>query len=265
MKRNPIPNTESAWGIGNVVREQLYLNLRSINEQSAATAQAAGTDQQKIGDFWATAMDTAKAEQLGIHPLDGELARIDAIRNANDALDVAFAENPLQIGSFFSFGVYQDEKKSDMMSVHLSQGGLGLPDRDFYVNPDTGVAHIRNEYVAHIARTLKMLGRDDAGAKTAAANVMAFETALAKASRKLEDLRDPVANYNKMTPAQLTSKYTPSIGWAERLAVWNLRPDSVVVGQPEFFTALQGLIQSTPVPVLQDYLRFQLVSAYCPI
>ncbi len=264
LKRNPIPNTESAWGIGNVVREQLYLSLRHINEQASAASQANGTDQQKIGDFWATAMDTAKAERLGIHPLDGELARIDAIRNANDALDVAFAMNPLQVGPFFSFYVYQDEKKSDMMSVHLSQGGLGLPDRDFYVNADTGVARIRGEYVAHVARTLKMLGRDDASAKTAAAGVMAFETALAKASRKLEDLRDPVANYNKMTAAQLTSKYTPSIAWADRLAVWNLRPDSVVVGQPEFFTALQTLIQSTPVPVLQDYLRFQLVSAYSP-
>jgi len=264
LKRNPIPNTESAWGIGNVVREQLYLNLRSINEQSAAVSAPPGSDQQKIGDFWATAMDTAKAERLGIHPLDGELARIDAIRNANDALDVAFAQNPIQIGSLFNFGVYQDEKKSDLMSVHLSQGGLGLPDRDFYVNPDTGVAHIRDEYVAHIARTLKMLGRDDAGAKTAAANVMAFETALAKASRKLEDLRDPVANYNKMTPAQLTSKYTPSIAWSDRLAVFGVHTDSVVVGQPEFFTALQTLVQSTPVPVLQDYLRYQLVTAYAP-
>ena len=264
LKRNPIPNTESAWGIGNVVREQLYLNLRSINEQAAAASAPLDRDQQKIGDFWVTAMDTAKAERLGMHPLDGELARIDAIRNANDALDVAFAQNPIQIGSFFNFGVYQDEKKSDLMSVHLSQGGLGLPDRDFYVNPDTGVAHIREEYVAHIARTLKMLGRDDAGAKTAAANVMAFETALAKASRKLEDLRDPVANYNKMTPVQLTSKYTPSIAWSDRLAVFGVRTDSVVVGQPEFFTALQTLVQSTPVPVLQDYLRYQLVTSYAP-
>jgi putative endopeptidase len=264
LKQNPIPNTESAWGIGNVVREQLYLNLRRINEESAAGVSAPGSDKQKIGDFWATAMDTAKADRLGIHPLDPVFARIDAIRNANDAMDVAFALNPLQVGPFFSAGVYQDERKSDVMSVHLSQGGLGLPDRDFYVNSDTGVARIRVEYVAHIARTLKELGRDDAGAKTAAANVMAFETSLAKASRKLEDLRDPVANYNKMTPAQLTSKYTPSVAWAERLAVWNLRPDSVVVGQPEFFSALQTLVQATPVQVLQDYLRFQLITSYAP-
>lgn len=264
LKRNPIPASESNWGIGNVVREQLYVNLRQINEQSASTAAAPGTDQQKIGDFWATAMDTAKAEQLGIHPLDAELARIDAIRNADDVLNVVFAEGPLEIGSLFDFGVYQDERKSDVMSVHLGQGGLGLPERDFYFNPDTGVARIRDEYVAHIARTLKLLGRDDSGAKTAAAKVMAFETALAKSSRKLEDLRDPVANYNKMTTAQLTSKYTPSIAWAERLAVWNLHPDSIVVGQPEFFTALQTLVQSTPVPVLQDYLRFHLVSEFSP-
>jgi len=113
LKRNPIPNTESSWGIGNVVREQLYLNLRSINEQSAAAPAAPGSDAQKIGDFWATAMDTAKAERLGIHPLDGELARIATIRNVNDVLDVAFAENPIQVGPLFSFYVYQDERKSD--------------------------------------------------------------------------------------------------------------------------------------------------------
>ena len=89
------------------MREQLYLNLRQINERAAASSPAPGTDQQKIGDFWATAMDTAKAEQLGIHPLDAELARIDRIRNANDALDVVFAEKPLQVGSLFDFAVYR--------------------------------------------------------------------------------------------------------------------------------------------------------------
>src|SRR5258708_2813416 len=175
--------------MGNGGRGQLSLKLRNTNEQAAATPAAPGSDAQKIGDFWATAMDTAKADALGIHPLDAELARIDAIRTPNDAIDVAFAQGPLQVGAFFNFGVYQDEKKSDMMSVHLSQGGLGLPDRDFYVNPDTGVAHIRDEYVAHIARTLQLLGRDQLAAKSAAASVMAFETSLAKASRKLEDLR----------------------------------------------------------------------------
>lgn len=264
LKRHPIPASEAQWGIGNEVREQLYVNLRQINEQSAATKAAQGSDAQKIGDFWATAMDTAKIEQQGIHPLDAELARIDAIRTPNDAIDVAFAEGPLQVGPFFGFYVYQDEKKSDVQAAHLFQGGLGLPERDFYFNPDTGVARIRAEYVKHIARTLQLLGRDSASASTSAQNVMAFETALAKASRKLEDLRDPVANYNKMAPATLTSKYTPNIQWSERLASWGLRPDSVIVGQPEFFSAMSSLIQSTPVPTLQDYLRYQLITTYSP-
>jgi putative endopeptidase len=264
LKRHPIPASEASWGIGNEVREQLYVNLRQINEQSAAATAAPGSDAQKIGDFWATAMDTVKLEQQGIHPLDAELARIDAIRTPSDAIDVAFAEGPLQVGSFFNFFVYQDERRSDVQAAHLSQGGLGMPERDFYFNPDTGVAHIRDEYVAHIARTLQLLGRDPAAAKTAAQNVMAFETALAKASRKLEDLRDPVANYNKMTPAALTSKYTPTIDWSGRLASWNLRPDSVIVGQPEFFTAMSSLVQSTPVPTLQDYMRYQLITSYSP-
>src|SRR2546421_1537901 len=103
LKRHPIPASEASWGIGNEVREQLYVNLRKINEESAASHAAPGTDAQKIGDFWATAMDTVKIEQQGIHPLDSELARIDAIRNANDVMNVTFAQGPLQVGPFFGF------------------------------------------------------------------------------------------------------------------------------------------------------------------
>lgn len=264
LKRHPIPASEARWGIGAEVREQLYVNLRQINEQSARSNAAAGSDAQKIGDYWATAMDTARIEQQAIHPLDAELARIDAIRTPSGAMDVAIAEGPLQVGPFFSFYVYQDERKSDVQAVHLGQGGLGLPERDFYFNPDTGVARIRDEYVQHLARTLQLLGRDAASAKTAAQQVMAFETALAQASRKLEDLRDPVANYTKMSPANLTSKYTPHVLWTERLSAWNVHPDSVIVGQPEFFTAMDSLLQSTPIPTLQDYLRYHLLTAYAP-
>jgi putative endopeptidase len=101
-------------------------------------------------------MDTARAEQLGARPLAAELARIDAVKNAHDAVDVAFALRPLQVSAFFGVSVDQDEKSSGEMTVHLSQGGLGLPDRDFYFNTEAGVSHIRDEYVAHIARTLKL-------------------------------------------------------------------------------------------------------------
>jgi predicted metalloendopeptidase len=124
------------------------------------------------------------------------------------------------------------------------------------------VARARDEYTAHLARTLDLLGRDAGAARSAAAGVMAFETALAKASRRLEDLRDPQANYNSMSPAEVTSRHTPSIDWTERLGAWNLHPRLVIVGQPEFFSAMDSLLSRTPVPVLQDYLRFHLVSSY---
>jgi len=265
LKRNPIPASESHWGIGNVVNEQLRTNLRKINEDAAASSAAQGTDQQKIGDFWTTAMDTAKAERLGAHPLDAQMARIDALRSAADAIDVAFAFQPLGVQPFFGVYVGQDEKNSDVEAVHVYQSGLGLPERDFYFNTDTGVTRVRGEYVAHLGRNLVLLGRDTAGAKSAAASVMAFETALAKASRKLEDLRDPNLNYNKMTAAELTAKLTPSIDWTSRLAAWKLHPDYVLVGQPQYLAAVDTLLRQTPVPVLQDYLRLQLLSNYASL
>jgi putative endopeptidase len=262
LKRNPIPASEPMWGIGSLVKEQLYVNLRTINEQAAASAASAGSDQQKIGDWWATAMDAAKAEQLGVHPLDAELDRVAKVRSAREALDVAFAWQPLQVRAFFAFDVAQDDKNSGQMAIYLNQAGLGLPNREFYFNPEKGVAKVREEYVAHIARTLAQLGRDDVAASKAAAAVMEFETSLAKASRNLEDLRDPQLNYNKMTPAEVTARITPTIGWTDRLAEWNLHPPFVVVGQPEFLAVLDRLLGQTPVPVLQDYLRARLVATY---
>jgi putative endopeptidase len=262
LKAHPIPASEAGWGIGNEVDDELYARLRGISESAAAQKAAPGTDQQKIGDFWATAMDVAKADQLGLHPLDGELARIDAISSADGVLDTVFAFKPIGVGGLFRIGIAQDDKDSATMAVQVAQGGLGLPERDFYFNPEAGVAKIRAAYVEHIARTFQLLGRDPAAAKAAATKVMAFETALATASRKLEDLRDPEKNYNKMTPAEFTAKYTPSIDWTARLAAWELHPSYVIVGQPEFFAAEDKLLRRTPVPVLQDYLRYHLVDDY---
>ena len=262
LARNPIPASESAWGIGNAVREQLYVSLRRINNDAARSQHEPGSDQQKIGDFWATAMDTAQADRLGVHPLDAELSRIDAVRKVGDALDEAFRLQPLQVNAFFNVSIYQDEKDSETMAIHLSQAGLGLPERDFYFNPEQGVAHIRGEYVAHLARTLVLLGRDRKSADSAATRVMAFETELAKVSRKLQDLRDPQLNYNKMSPVDATAKYTPSINWNARLTAWNLHADSVIVGQPEYLAAVDKLLHRTDVAVLRDYLRLRLVDGY---
>lgn len=261
LKAHPIPPSESSWGIGNLVEEELRAKLRRINEESAA--KPGGTRESRmVGDFWVTAMDEAKCDHLGAAPLAPHLKRLDQAKSLDEVLDLAFAWRPLGVRGFFSSWVGQDDKKSDEMAVFLHQGGLSLPERDFYFNPEPGVARIREAFVAHEARLLVLLGREESKALEAARAVMAFETELAKASRKMEDLRDPWKNYHRMTPEEVTAQLTPGIAWRAHLASWALKPPSVVVGQPEFFKALGPLLARTPVEVLKDYLRLGLVATY---
>lgn len=263
LKAHPIPASEASWGIGKLVQEDLYGKLRKVSEDAAAKRDAApGSDEQKIGDYWRTAMDSQLADRQGLAPLQPELDRIAAIKDVPGALDAAFALQPLGVDAFFRFGVRQDDKQSDVMAVDLWQGGLGLPNRDYYFNTEAGVAKARAAYVVHLQHLFKLLGGDDAAATASADKVMAFETALAKVSRPLAELRDPQKNYNKMAPAELTRKYTPAIAWGPRLREWKLDPSYVIVGQPEFFAGLQKLLVQTPVPVLRDYLRVHLVDDY---
>lgn len=262
LKKHPIPPSESGWGIGNAVQEDVYATLRKIDEGAAKAGGATGSDEQKVGDFWATAMDEAKAEKLGVTPLKPTLDRIDAIDSVQSALGLSFELHRMGITTFFNFEIGQDDKNSEEMAVSLSQGGLGLPNRDFYFNPEAGVAKIRTEYVKHIQKVLELSGVSDA-AQTAT-NVMAFETTLAQSSRKLADLRDPEHNYNKMPTDEVEHKLTPSIEWGSRLKAWNLQPATIIVGQPEFFTGLDALLAKTPVKTLRDYIRFHFVHRALP-
>ncbi|HEY8055226.1 MAG TPA: M13 family metallopeptidase [Terriglobales bacterium] len=265
LQKHPIPASESSWGIGNEVQDEIYARLRGISQRDAAALQAAsGSDEQKIGDFWAMATDTAHANQLGLAPLDPYLKQIAAIRTADDALRVAAALRPIGVGAFYSLDVSQDEKHSDRMSVHLSQGGLGLGNRDMYFNAEAGVKKNRAAYVDHMARVLQELGDTQAAAGAGAAAVMQFETSLAQASRPLADLNDPYKNYNLMTPEALSARYSPQIAWRHQLQAFQLPAQTVIVGQPEFFVALNRTLRQAPVGVLRDYLRLHLMAAFAP-
>jgi len=260
LKRNPIPAAQSGWGTAYLVDKQVGEALREINSRAAATLAPDGTDDRKIGDFWATALDVAKAKRLGVQPLKQELARIDRVTNLQQALDAGFALQSLEVNAFFRLLVDQDKRNAAVVAVYVNQGGLGLPDRNFYFDTDASTAHIRSEYVKLITRMLSLL--DGKEARSAARELMAFESALARASRTIGDMRDPVTNYHRMTPAELTRDYTPTISWTERLAAWNLHPVYIVVRQPEYFAALNRVLVQTPIAVLKDYLRFHLVAAY---
>lgn len=262
IKSNPIPAEMSSWGIGNLVIEENLSRLRSISERSAAAKPKEGTVEQKIGDYWTVAMDSTKIEVEGLKPLKPWVDRISAISDVPTLLSTV-AELK-QIGSYTLFSDYitQDDKNSEVMAFRLGQGGIGLPEREYYFKTDSATLSIRKAYVAHIAKMLSLSGDDSAAAGKVAAQILSFETKLARSSRKLEDLRDPYRNYNKMAIADL-GKLNSSFNWnayLKQAGVKNI--DSVIVGQPEFFTSLDQVLKTTPLDELKAYLKYNLLQDF---
>jgi putative endopeptidase len=260
LKRNPIPADQSGWGIGNVVVEENLKRLKEISEKAAAANAAKGSTDQKIGDFWTMAMDTVKIEAAGLKPIQSLLDKINAITDIQSLVNTVADLKKIGSNTMFSDYVFQDLKKSDVMAYILWQGGLGLPEREYYFKTDSATINIRNQYVKYITKTLSMAGEDAAVAVAAANNILALETKLATASRKIEDLRDPYKNYNKMAITDL-HKMAGNIDWATYLKITGVQKiDSVIVGQPEFFKALNDALTNIPISDWKQYLQFNLVS-----
>lgn len=262
IKDNPIPSDESAWGIGYIVNLENQKRLREISEEAAKEGGAKGSASQKIGDFWYAAMDSAAIEQQGTQYLQPYFEKINSIKDIPSFINIVANLDNIGVNTLFSCGVSQDDKKSDEMAFRLNQGGIGLPDRDYYFNKDSSTANIRKAYVAHITKILEFQGHDSISASKAAANILKLETSLAKVSRKLADLRDPYANYHKMAIPGL-KKLSSFIDWETFLKnIGVTKMDSVIVGQPEFFKSLDGILKSTSIQDWKDYLTYHLVNAF---
>lgn len=261
IKKNPIPGDETSYGIGELVQKELLLKLRTINEDALQKAEKSGAG-QRIGDFWYSAMDTVSIEKAGVNPLQPELDKIAGMKTKDDVLAQAIHMKGYGVNVFFEEGVGQDPKQSDVQAYFLQQGGLGLPIRDYYFNKDARTTKIRDMYPGYISSLFKLMGTDSVEAAKKAAGIVAFETTLAQSSRKLEDLRDPYANYNKFAIAKLTT-LSPGIDWPKYLAQLGVKHvDSVIVGQPEFYRALDKAIAGTDMQTLKDYMVFHLVATY---
>jgi len=262
LKNNPIPPDERSWGIADVVQEETYRRLIDINEEAARGHAPAGSNAQKLGDFWAAAMDSEAAAKQGYAPLAAEFARIDSVQDLDGLLATIAHLKHMGVGGLMAMPIYQDEKNSARFTLHLYQGGLGLPNRDYYVDTDAKAAGLRREYENHVARMFTLLGDDTTKARTRARTVLALETELARASRKLEDLRDPIANYHPM-PLAGAAKLAPSIHWKQFLDGASLgRVDTVVVGQPEFFRQVETSLKTRPLEDWKTYMRWHLAHAY---
>jgi putative endopeptidase len=261
IKNNQIPADESSYGIGELVEKELRVKLLTINEEAAKKAEKTGPGQQ-IGDFWYSAMDTVSIEKNGIAPLLGELNKIAAIKTKDEVMAQAAHMHGYGTDVFFEEGVEQDPKHSDVESYAMMQGGLGLPSRDYYIDPNPRAAKILALYPGYIATLFKLSGTDSAEAGRKAVNILALETKLARASRKLEDLRDPYTNYNKMAMTGL-KKMAAGTDWPKYLGMIGVRGvDSVIVGQPEFYKALDNVMATTDIQTLKDYMSFHLMVDY---
>ena len=263
LHAHPIPSNERSWGIAHVVQEETYHRILALNEAAAQnTAAAAGSNAQKIGDFWFAAMDTATIGKQGLAPLANELARIQAIKDRPSLLAEIARLQFMGVGAMCNLAVFQDEMNSERYALHLYQGGLGMPDRDYYFDSDDRAKMLRREYVAHVGRMFHLLGDDTTRAKAHAATVMSLETELAGASRKLEDLRDPRANYHSMAVDSL-STLAPSIAWKRFLEAGHFHDLArVIVGQPEFYQQVDKSLTKRPLSDWKTYLRWHLAHTY---
>ncbi|HSW11355.1 MAG TPA: M13-type metalloendopeptidase [Solimonas sp.] len=262
MARTEIPADKASYGAFTELDDRAELQLRAIIEESARQQdKPAGSDAQKVGDYYAAFMDEARANQLGLKPLQPLLAKIDALTDRRQ-LPQLLAELAMAGTGSFPGWIEPDAKDSTRYVVYFFQGGTGLPDRDYYLLPDAKFAEIRPKYVAHIGKMLTLAGIADADASAAA--IMALETRLAQAQWTKVESRDADKTYNKYRQSQLR-KLTPRFDFRAFLSAQGLQASpGVVIGQPSFFKAWDRVIADTPLPLLRTYLKWQLLSDFAP-
>src|SRR5476651_1343832 len=265
IKRNPIPAAYPSWGIGNVVQEDIRERLRKINEDALKSNAPKGNSTQKIGDFYFSGLDTVSIEKEGTNPIKAQLDMIDAAQDVKGILNATASLSGFGVRAMIGARVSQDDKNSSKMILQLGQGGLGLPNRDYYYKTDARTVKIRTDYTTnHLPAMLRLTGYDEQQAKTGAESIYKIEKFLADSSRKLEKLRDPYANYHKMPIAQLNA-LTPNINWNTVFKTLELKPvDTVIVGQPEYYRALNAALKTFSADEWKAYLRWKLISSYSP-
>ena len=267
IKNNPVPPEYSRWAAFNQLIEKNNDALHEIAEKAAASApkdskkNAEEADMQKVGDFYASGMNDKAVDTGRLKPLEGEFKRIDTMKNSKDVLKEIAHFHSMGIGAFFNFFSNQDDKDSTMVIGQANQGGLGMPDRDYYTKEDDASKKLRDQYIKHVTKMLTLAGAPAAQASEQAKKVMALETSLAKPARTRVELRDPQKNYNKMKQAELQA-LMPDFNWADYFKEIKLAaPGDINVGQPEFFKAAGEVFKSVSVDDWKTYLRWHLLHA----
>ncbi|HCZ33430.1 MAG TPA: M13 family peptidase [Holophagaceae bacterium] len=262
--RKPIPGEYASYGVNQEIDERNFAVLKGILETAARKGGPKGSLTRRVGDFYAAGMDEARIEKAGVRPLAPLFAAIQALKTPTDLMAVLGRLHATGIPAGFGFGIQVDDKDSSAMIASFTQGGLGLPERDYYLRPGQDADGIRQAYEGHVVRIFALAGDSADSAKAQARTVMTLETKLAEASRTLVALRDPEANYHKVARADLPA--LASLDWNAYFAAVALPPGEshVLVGQPEFYKALAGLMAAEPMAAWQVYLRWHALRSAAP-
>ena len=265
IKTHPIPAAYARWGSFDELQENNQSNVLTILRSAAASGNTqANADLQKLSVYYSSCMDSAGAERAGAQPINPELSRIAAISNRTQLESEIARLHSMGVPAVFGFGAQQDAKNSTSVIAGISQGGLSLPDRDYYLNPDKRYADIRANYQDHVSRMLQLVGESPAQAAADAQKVVAIETALAKPAKTRVELRDPNGNYHKMTAAEL-AQAAPGFNWPT-FFTGEGRGDisSINVQNPVFLKAADSLLASASVDDWKAYLRWHVIDVAAP-
>jgi putative endopeptidase len=265
LAKNPVPDAYPSWGRFNELAERNRELLHQILEGAAANTKASpGSNEQKIGDFYASCMDEKQINASGAKPLDAEFARINGIQSIGEIQEEVARLQGLGVRALFDFGSTQDAKNSTQVIGGADQGGLGMPDRDYYTKTDDKSKQLRQQYEEHVAKMLALAGDDEVKAASEAKTIVELETRLADASLTRVERRDPEKTYHKMNRSDLRA-LTPNWSWEnyfQEIGYTNI--DSVDVSAPKFFETMNQSLKETPLDTWKTYLRWHLVNSTAP-
>lgn len=259
LKNTVIPPSESGWGSFYTLNDENLQKLHGILEKASQSGSKKGTDQQKVGDFYTSGMDTLTIEKLGISPIEAQLKKIDALKSIEELIAYSADGFKEGAGDLFSFYIAADERISNKNAATFVQGGLNLPEASYYLDQDEKAKKIREAYISYLSKLFTLAGQQ-ATAKSDAESVLKMETALAKSHLNPVELRDPIKNYNKVAVAAF-QKETPNLNWNDILGRLAIKTDTLLVQQPKFYIALNNLLKSEPLATWKLKLKADLLNS----
>jgi putative endopeptidase len=261
LKNNPVPPTEASWNNFSVIHNENLAKIHTLLEEAAADKKESDSSEQKVGSFYATAMDSIKLNQEGIKPLDDEFKRIASIQTVAELPAVIAHLHIIGMKPLFEINIGADAKASTQNITTINQGGLGLPDMDYYLSKDPSVNTIREKYRSYIANMFRLEGETEGNAALIAGKIFELEKQLAQESMTRVQLRNIEAQYNKKTLKEFTRTAT-NIDWMSYFKVLNIdtKVENIIIGQPKFFERVSDLFRSVPIADWKNYLRWNLIN-----